>query len=84
MARLERFEDIDAWKMARELTKDVYQITGTGQFARDFGLRDQIRRAVVSIMSNIAEALSEVVKIEPFYNFYLSQRTCGKFVATTL
>jgi four helix bundle protein len=55
MATLERFEDIEGWKKARELTKEVYEITSTGDFSRDFGLRDQIRRASVSIMSNIAE-----------------------------
>src|SRR6266702_128916 len=55
MARLERFQDVDAWKVARELTKSVYQVTAAGEFARDFGLRDQIRRAAVSVMSNIAE-----------------------------
>ncbi len=52
---LERFEDITAWKKARELTKAIYQVTGDGAFARDFGLRDQIRRASVSVVSNIAE-----------------------------
>lgn len=48
MARIERFEDVDAWKVARELTKSIYQITSIGDFARDFGLRDRIRRAAVS------------------------------------
>ena len=55
MATLQRFEDIEAWQKARELTREVYTLSGSGQFARDFGLRDQIRRAAVSIMSNIAE-----------------------------
>ncbi|MGB7201060.1 MAG: four helix bundle protein [Pyrinomonadaceae bacterium] len=55
MATILRFEDIDGWKMARELTKDVYSITANGSFAQDYGLRDQIRRAAVSVMSNIAE-----------------------------
>lgn len=52
---LERFEDIEAWKKARELTRLIYQVTQIGEFRRDFGLRDQLRRASVSIMSNIAE-----------------------------
>jgi four helix bundle protein len=55
MAKIERFEDIEGWKRARVLTRQVYKTTNTGEFARDFGLRDQIRRACVSIMSNIAE-----------------------------
>ena len=55
MASIEKFEDIEAWQKARELTREIYKITNQGAFARDFGLRDQIRRASVSIMSNIAE-----------------------------
>jgi len=55
MSAIEIFEDIQAWQKARELTKAIYALSNDGQFARDFGLRDQIRRASVSIMSNIAE-----------------------------
>lgn len=52
---MNKFEELDAWKRARELSSQVYAITKTGEFSRDFGLRDQIRRAAVSVMSNIAE-----------------------------
>lgn len=52
---IKRFEDIKAWKKARELTKAVYDITKTGKFSKDFGLKNQIQRASVSSMSNIAE-----------------------------
>ena len=55
MASFRRFEEIDSWKKARTLTRAVYTISRSGRFGRDFGLRDQIRRASVSIMSNIAE-----------------------------
>lgn len=55
MATIEKFEDIEAWKKARELTRDVYTASKQAAFAKDFGLKDQIRRAAVSIMSNIAE-----------------------------
>jgi four helix bundle protein len=55
MGKIERFEDIDAWKKARELTKVIYEITTQGKIASDFSLRDQLRRASVSIMANIAE-----------------------------
>ena len=55
MGRIEKFEDIEAWKLMRELTKEIYTITQAGDFAKDYGLRDQIRRAAVSVMSNIAE-----------------------------
>ena len=55
MATFKKFEEIEAWKRARELTRRVYDISSKGTFAKDFGLKDQIRRASVSIMSNIAE-----------------------------
>ena len=55
MATIKRFEDIEAWKKARELTREVYRHSKVGPFSKDFGLRDQIRRAAVSVMSNIAE-----------------------------
>ena len=55
MAKIERFEDIEAWKAAREIAQQVYSVTRYGDFARDFGLRDQIQCAAVSIMANIAE-----------------------------
>jgi four helix bundle protein len=53
--KIERFEAIDSWKKARELTKTIYNQTNKGKFSKDFGLRDQIQRAAVSIMANIAE-----------------------------
>ncbi|MGB7911994.1 MAG: four helix bundle protein [Desulfobaccales bacterium] len=55
MGKIERFEDIDAWKKARELTKIIYEVTAQGKIAADFSLKDQLRRASVSIMANIAE-----------------------------
>lgn len=53
--KIERFEDFVAWQKARRLSADIYRATNSGDFARDYGLRDQIRGAAVSIMSNIAE-----------------------------
>ena len=53
--KIERFEDIQGWQKARELTRMVYVATREGEFARDYGLRDQIRRAASSVMANIAE-----------------------------
>ncbi len=55
MAGFRKFEDILAWQKARQSTKMVYEITAEGQFSKDFGLRDQIRRSCVSVMANIAE-----------------------------
>lgn len=64
MATIERFEDIEAWKKARELARDVYALSSDGPLARDFGLRDQIRRAAVSVMSNIAEGFERGGDVE--------------------
>ncbi|MDQ3174597.1 MAG: four helix bundle protein [Acidobacteriota bacterium] len=55
MATFKRFEDIHAWQKARQVTRKIYEVTATDRFARDFGLRDQIQRASISIMANIAE-----------------------------
>ena len=57
MSAIRRFEEIDAWQKARELTRAIYAVTCDGGFSKDFGLKDQIRRAAVSVMSNIAEGL---------------------------
>jgi four helix bundle protein len=53
--KIERFEDIEAWKAARELTRRVYALARQQPFSRDFGLRDQVQRASTSVMANIAE-----------------------------
>lgn len=55
MASFTRFEDIGAWQKAREVTISIYQLTANKIFASDYGLTNQIRRASVSIMANIAE-----------------------------
>jgi four helix bundle protein len=55
MSTFKKFEEIESWKKARVLTNRIYDVSKSGPFAKDFGLKDQIRRASVSIMSNIAE-----------------------------
>src|SRR5215208_745789 len=55
MAGVQRFEDIEAWQRARELVREVYLACDQGKLRRDFGLRDQLTRAAVSVMNNIAE-----------------------------
>jgi four helix bundle protein len=55
MKKIKNFEELIAWQKARELTKQIYSTTNKGPFSKDFGLRDQIRKASVSIMSNLAE-----------------------------
>ena len=64
MASIEKSEDIEAWQRARQLAKAVYATTSEGKFDRDFGLRDQIQRAAVSVMSNIAEGFERGGDVE--------------------
>lgn len=51
--KINRFEDIEAWQAARELTRQIYKAAACEKFARDYGLRDQVQRAAVSIMANV-------------------------------
>ncbi len=64
MPLITRFEDIQAWQEARKLVKMIYQLTGSGNLAKDFGLRDQVQRAAVSSMANIAEGFDCESKAE--------------------
>lgn len=75
--KISRFEDLEVWHKARELTKVVYRLTADHQFSRDFGLRDQMRRAAVSIMANIAEGFSRrsTKRVQPIP--LRCQKLCG-------
>jgi len=78
MPAIQRFEDLEAWKIAREVTKEVYRISKNELFVRDFGLRDQICRASVSIMSNVAEGFERDGNKE-FLNFLsIAKGSCGE------
>ncbi|WP_373527505.1 four helix bundle protein [Nostoc sp.] len=78
MSKVERFEDLIAWQKARILTKDIYQVTQQGAFARDFGLSGQIQRAAVSIMSNIAEGF-ERTYLGEFHQFLsIAKSSCAE------
>lgn len=64
MALIKKFEDIVAWQQARTLVTSIYKITSAGALAKDYGLRDQIQRAAVSAMTNIAEGFDCESKME--------------------
>lgn len=78
MAKIERFEDIEAWQLAREATTLVYEISSKGEFARDFALRDQIRRSTASIMSNIAEGFERDGDREFLQFIAIAKGSCGE------
>ena len=68
MAKIERFEDIEAWKKARILVKRVYEVTRVESFRKDYNLIDQMRRSAISIMANIDEGFARRTHNE-FINF---------------
>ena len=75
---VKQFEDLEVWKDARQLTQRIYHITQTDKFSRDFALRDQIRRATVSIMSNIAEGFERGGNQEFCQFLYVAKGSCGE------
>jgi len=75
---LKRIEDLEVWQKARELTRPIYQSTRSGEFAQDFGLRDQIRRASVSVMSNIAEGFERGGNAEFIHFLTMAKGSAGE------
>jgi len=73
-----RFEDFIAWQKARALTARVYAVTGRGEFTKDYGLRDQLRRASVSIMANIAEGFERGRPAEFHQYLSVAKASCAE------
>jgi four helix bundle protein len=78
LSSFKSFEEIEGWKKSRYLVRKVYEITGRGSFAKDFRLRDQIRRASVSAMSNIAEGFERVGTKEFIQFLSLAKGSAGE------
>ena len=75
---MKNFEDLEIWRDARLLTQGVYQLTRDPKFSKDFTLRDQMRRAAVSIMSNIAEGFERGGNQEFIQFLYVAKASCGE------
>jgi len=73
-----RFEDLDTWKRSRILVKQIYDLTKRNEFAKDFVLKDQVRRAVVSISSNIAEGFERGGNKEFIQFLYIAKASAGE------
>lgn len=78
MATIKKFEELICWQKARELTRGVYKICRYVEMARDRGLCDQIQRAAVSVMSNIAEGFERGTKQELINYFYIAKGSCAE------
>ena len=77
-SKIESFEDLNVYKQARDLTNKIYSITRQGNFSKDYGLVDQIRRASVSIMSNIAEGFERGTNREFIQFLFIAKGSCGE------
>ncbi|HEX9628978.1 MAG TPA: four helix bundle protein, partial [Pyrinomonadaceae bacterium] len=76
--KIKKFEELESWKKARQLTNKVYEATAAGSFTRDFGLKDQIRRASISILSNIAEGFERGGDKEFLQFLAVAKGSCGE------
>lgn len=78
MAKIEKFEDIIAWQKALELSTLVYKMTNKDKFSKDYGLKDQIRRASVSVVSNIAEGFERKNNNQFIYFLIIAKGSAGE------
>ncbi|MCI0536645.1 MAG: four helix bundle protein [Verrucomicrobiales bacterium] len=78
MATIRRFEDIEAWQQGRKLKQRVYALSRRGEFEKDFALKDQIRRAAISITANIAEGFERGGNREFLQFLSTSKGSCGE------
>lgn len=78
MSTIQKFEDLIAWQRARELTQYIYKISTYRNFDMDRGLKDQIRRASVSVMSNIAEGFDRGTRQELINYLFIAKGSCGE------
>jgi four helix bundle protein len=76
--RVIRFEDLECWQRAKSLAVELYAVSSSGEFGRDFGFRDQIRRAAVSIASNIAEGKERETIAEFIRYLYIAKGSAGE------
>jgi four helix bundle protein len=72
------FQELKVWQRAKDLAVYIYKITGSGVFAKDYGLKDQIRRASVSIASNIAEGGELNTDKQSIQFFYIAKGSCAE------
>ena len=78
MARIDRFEELEVWKVSMALCSEIYKLTNSELFSKDFGLKDQIRRSAVSVPSNISEGYERDSKRQFLYFLVIAKGSCGE------
>ena len=83
MSKVTRFEDLRCWMSARELVKIVYSFSEFGKLSKDFGTKDQIKRASLSVMNNIAEGFGRYSDKEFIRFLEISQSSATEVISIT-
>src|SRR5918994_4444013 len=76
--QIKNFEDLEIWQLGRRLTQEIYTLGRTPKFAKDYALKDQMQRAAVSIMSNVAEGFERGGNQEFTQYLYVAKASCGE------
>jgi len=78
MAQINRFEELEVWKVAMNLCTKIYSLTNQDTFSKDYGLKDQIRRSAVSVPSNISEGYERDSQRQFIYFLVIAKGSCGE------
>ncbi|MFN5148388.1 MAG: four helix bundle protein [Flavobacteriia bacterium] len=78
MGKIKSFEDLEVWQLSMSLCTEIYELTNTDLFSKDFGLKEQIRRSAISIPSNISEGFERDSKNQFLYFLSISKGSCGE------
>lgn len=78
MGKIKSFEDLEVWQLSMSLCTEIYSLTNSELFSKDYGLKDQIRRSAISIPSNISEGFERDSKNQFLYFLAISKGSCGE------
>lgn len=81
MATVKTFEELEVWQHSRKLVKEIYRVSALGAISKDFGLRDQLRRASISVLSNIAEGFERSGNKEFAHFLFMAKGSAGELRA---